>query len=166
MLSATTTDTSRPSAQAASGRTERFHVNDVEIEGVVTKVWTRNGTRHSGQPNEVVAPDVYARLAVYDRQAETLASPDGAGDELPRRRAHYVTIYLPNGRTHDGLSVSLSAKDKVRVTGFIREMPYRETLRHILVRTKQIDRIEDDDDEILIQRISTYVVVKTLMRFG
>ena len=166
MLSATTTDTSRLSAKAASGRTERFHVNDVEIEGVVTKVWTRNGARRNGSPNEVAAPDVYARLAVYDRQAETLASPDGAGGELPRRRAHYVTIYLPNGRTHDGLSVSLSAKDKVRVTGFIREMPYRETLRHILVRTKQIDRIEDDDDEILIQRISTYVVVKTLMRFG
>jgi hypothetical protein len=154
------TATAVPKA-AAGARVERFHVNDVQIEGIVTKVWTRS-TRSNGSAD----PDVYARLALYDRYAEVLPPKDNAkSDDLPRRQAHYVTILLPHGRTNDGVPVSLAARNRVRVTGFVREVPYRETLRHILVRSKQIDRIEDDDDDILIQRISTYVVVQTLIRF-
>ncbi len=156
-------------AKSANGRTERFHVNAVEVEGIVVKVWTRSAARRNGQADDSASPDVYARLAIYDRQAEELPSHNGDGGghhDLPRRQAHYVTIHLPRGRAHDGVPVSLSAKDKVRVTGFIREVPYRESLRHILVRAKQIDRIQDGDDEIMVQRIATYVVVQTLMRFG
>jgi hypothetical protein len=44
---------------------EKIHVNNVDIEGIVTKVWDRDG-------------DVFARLAIYNENAEIL--------ETPRRR--------------------------------------------------------------------------------
>jgi hypothetical protein len=58
---------------------EKFHVNTVEVEGIVTRVWDRKG-------------DVFARLAVYDERAEILEpAKDG---RLPRRQAHYVSFTL------------------------------------------------------------------------
>jgi hypothetical protein len=35
---------------------EKFHVNSLNIDGIVTKVWDRDG-------------DVFARLAIYDKNA-------------------------------------------------------------------------------------------------
>lgn len=43
---------------------EKFHVNSVDIEGLITKVWDRGS-------------DVFARLAVYDEQAEELEPGKG-----------------------------------------------------------------------------------------
>ena len=130
---------------------EKFHVNTVDVEGIVTKVWDRSG-------------DVFARLAIYDEQAEVLEPPKKKGD-LPRRQAHYVTLQFTNGKTEDGAAVSLSAKDHVRVTGYLRDASYSESLSTFLRKAKQFDRIQDRDDDRRVGRVATYVVAKTLIRF-
>lgn len=131
---------------------ETFHVNSVEVEGIVTKVWARRNI-------------VYARLAIYDQHAELLAPSEGNAS-LPRRKAHYVTIMLPDGKTSDGVAVSIGKKDRVRATGFIREVPYTETLRQIKVRAGIAEQVTGDDDALRLARVSTYVVAETLVRFG
>jgi hypothetical protein len=50
---------------------EKLHVNNVDIEGIVTKVWDRDG-------------DVFARLAIYDENMEILEPPKKKGN-LPKR---------------------------------------------------------------------------------
>ena len=130
---------------------EVFHINSVELEGLVVKVWARRD-------------DIYARMATYDQHAEVI-STEGKGD-LPRRQAHYVTVLLRNGKTADGRAVSLGKQDRVRVTGFIREIPYTETLRQIKVRASAADKVADGDDDVVVHRISTYVVAESLVQFG
>jgi hypothetical protein len=134
-----------------TGREERFHINSVEVEGIVTRVWDRNN-------------DIFARLAVYDQEAEVIKeSQDG---ELPKRKAHYLTLKFKDGKTRDGLPVSLSAKDHVRATGFLRDAPYSESLATFLRKAKKFDRIADMDDEVRVGRVATYVVVNEFVRFG
>jgi len=130
---------------------EMFNINSVELEGLVVKVWGRRN-------------DVYARLAIYERRSEPISTEGDSS--LPRRRAHYVTILLKDGKTADGRAVSLGKKDKVRVTGFIREAPYTETLHQIKVRAGAADKVADGDDEIVVPRISTYVVAESLVQYG
>jgi hypothetical protein len=131
---------------------EKFHVNSVDIEGIVTKVWDRNG-------------DVFARLAIYDENAEVLEPPKKKGD-LPKRQAHYVTLQFTDGKTDDGVPVSLSAKDHIRATGYLRDASYSESLTTFLRKAKQFERIRDRDDERRVGRVATYIVVKTLIRFS
>ncbi|NIM93330.1 MAG: hypothetical protein GTO18_06425 [Anaerolineales bacterium] len=133
------------------GTKEKFHKNTVEIEGIVTKVWDRNG-------------DVFARLAVYDEHAEILEPTEGGG--LPRRQAHYITLQFIDGKMNDSAPVSLSAKDHVRATGYLRDAAYSEALATFLRKAKKFDRIEDRDDEIRVGRVATYVVVRALIRFS
>lgn len=64
---------------------EKFHVNSVDIEGLITKIWDRDGDG----------------LAIYDEQAEILEP--GKGGELPKRQAHYVTLQCLDGKTADGV---------------------------------------------------------------
>ena len=131
---------------------EKFHVNAVDVEGIITKVWDREG-------------DVFARLAIYDENAEVLEPPKKKGD-LPKRQAHYVTVQFVAGKTGDGVAVSLSEKDHVRVTGYLRDASYSESLTTFLRKAKQFERIQDRDDERRVGRVATYVVVKTLIRFS
>ena len=131
---------------------EKFHVNSVEVEGIITRVWDREG-------------DVFARLAIYDENAEILEPPKKKGD-LPRRQAHYVTLQFADGKTDDGVPVSLSAKDHIRATGYLRDASYSESLTTFLRKVKQFERIQDRDDERRVGRVATYVVVKTLIRFS
>ena len=138
-------------AAAPAKRVESFHVNHCEVEGIVTKVWYRGA-------------DVYARLAVYDEHAEVLEPGKGLG--LPRRQAHYMTLQLVDGRTADGLPVSLNVKDHVRATGFLRDSAYSEPLDTFLRKAKQFERIRDGDSDVHVGRVATYVVVQTLIRFG
>lgn len=138
-------------AVATARRKETFHVNHCEVEGIVTKVWYRG-------------LDVYARLAVYDEHAEVLKP--GKGGDLPKRQAHYVTLQLVDGRTADGLPVSLNVKDHVRATGFLRDSAYAEPLDTFLRKAKQFDRIRDGDSEVHVGRVATYLAVQTLIRFG
>ena len=55
---------------------------------------------------------------------------------------------------------------RVRVTGLVRDVPYEESLHKILTQLRLTDRIMDGDDRKHIQRISTYVIVRTMMRLG
>ena len=55
---------------------------------------------------------------------------------------------------------------RVRVTGFVRDVPYDESLQKILTQLRLPDRIMDGDDRKSVQRVSTYVIVRTLMRLG
>lgn len=69
------------------------------------------------------------------------------------------------GKTDDGVPVSLSAKDKIRITGYIREVSRSESLRDFLRKAKQIEPIEAGDDHIRVGRTATYGVVESLIRF-
>lgn len=130
---------------------EKFHVNTVEVEGIVTRVWDRKS-------------DVFARLAVYDERAEILEpAKDG---RLPRRQAHYVTLQFEGGKTADGAPVSLADRDRVRVSGYLRDSAYSESLREFLRKARKVDRIADGDDDVRVGRVATYVVAGTLVRFS
>jgi hypothetical protein len=129
---------------------EKFHVNSVEIEGIVTRVWERKG-------------DVFARLAVYDERAEILEPARCGG--LPKRQAHYATLQLVNGKTADGIAVSLGDRDHVRVSGFLRDAAYSESLRAFLRKAQKPGRILDGDDDVRVGRVATYVVARSLVRF-
>ncbi len=137
-------------AKEAQGAREKFHINRVEIEGIVSRVWDLND-------------DVFARLAVYDEHTEVLEP--GKDGRLPRRQAHYVTLQFPGGRTADGAPVSLNVKDHIRVTGHLRDAAYSESLAKFLRRAKRFDRIQDGDEEVRVGRVATYVVVETMIRF-
>jgi hypothetical protein len=129
---------------------EKFHVNTVEVEGLVTRVWDRKG-------------DVFARLAVYDERSEILEPSRDGG--LPRRQAHYVTLQFVAGKTADGHPVSVTDRDRVRVSGYLRDSAYSESLREFLRKAQKIDRIADGDDDVREGRVATYVVVRSLVRF-
>ena len=130
---------------------EKFHVNSVDVEGIITKVWGRGS-------------DIFARLAVYDEQAEELELAKNGG--LPKRQAHYVTLQFLGGKTADGAPVSLGDKDHVRVTGYLRDAAYSEAVSTFLRKAKQFDRIRERDVEIRVGRVATYVVAKSLVRFS
>lgn len=169
------TMTSVPTPTASPGaRLEVFDANEIRLSGIVQRVWERNSRKPPGwkKGDEDPPPDIFARLSIYDRFAEELRPEDHADlrldpqQQLPLRRAHYVTLRFPYGRTSDGLDVSLSPRVRVRVTGFVRDVPYDESLQKILTQLRMTDRIMDGDDRKSVQRISTYVIVRTMMRLG
>ncbi|MFQ5616799.1 MAG: hypothetical protein ACE5GO_10140 [Anaerolineales bacterium] len=82
---------------------EQFHLNEVEIEGIVTRIWARR-------------LDILARLAVYDRNTEIL-DPDGGKHGRPKRKAHYVTVLFEGGKVANA-PVTLKRKDRIRVSGY------------------------------------------------
>jgi hypothetical protein len=159
---------------AASPRPEVFDANEIRLSGVVQRVWERNSRKPLGwkKGDEDPPPDIFARLSIYDRFSEELRPEDHADlrldpqQQLPMRRAHYVTLRFPYGRTGDGLDVSLSPRMRVRVTGFVRDVPYDESLQKILTQLRMPDRIMEGDDRKSVQRVSTYVIVRTMMRLG
>ncbi len=158
----------------ASVRPEVFDANEIRVSGVIQRVWERSSRRPPGwkKGDEEPPPDIFARLSIYDRYAEELRPEDNEElrrdpqGQLPMRRAHYVTLRFPYSKTGDGLDVSLSPRMRVRITGFMRDVPYEESLHRILTQLRMTDRILDGDDRKTVQRISTYVIVRTLMRLG
>ena len=161
-------------AARANARSEVFDTNEIRLSGIIQRVWEHGSYRPAGWKTGDDDPpaDIFARLSIYDRHAEEIgASTDGdyrrdPQGQLPTRRAHYVTLRFPQGRTGDGLDVSLSPHMRVRVTGLVRDVPYEESLYKILTQLRLTDRIMDGDDRKHIQRISTYVIVRTMMRLG
>ena len=155
-------------------RLEVFDANEIRLSGIVQRVWERNSRKPPGwkKGDEDPPPDIFARLAIYDRFAEELRPDDHVElradpqQQLPMRRAHYVTLRFPYARTSDGLEVSLSPRVRVRITGFVRDVPYDESLQKILTQLRMTDRIMEGDDRKSVQRISTYVIVRTLLRLG
>lgn len=144
-------------AGACTPPTECHHVNTAQVEGVVVKIWQYNR-------------DVYVRLACYDAHAEPLPVEEhetdpGAGQAGPRRQASYVSLWLKQGRTADSQPVSLQPKDKILVTGYLRERVFPESLARILEKMKRGERRQPGDDELTVGRAVTYLVVETLIRF-
>lgn len=132
---------------------EHFHANSACVEGLVAKVWTYNA-------------DVYARLAIYDRHAVIVPTADSDPSPLPRRKAHYISLCLPQGQTADGMAVSLQAKERVKVTGYLRDRSYSESLERLFKKLEHPARIQPGDDAIFVGRSATYLVVETLIRLS
>ena len=84
---------------------ERFDLNTVSLTGPVIAVWGRNG-------------DVFVRI-----QSPNLLS-------LPGPQS-YVNIVIPGGMI-DGDPVTLQKGDLLRVTGYVRQSNFQESLRLIL----------------------------------
>ncbi len=95
-------------------------INRVVVEGIVARAWTHSEDR-------------YLRLAVYDRHTPVTQGRGNYG--RPRRKPHYVTILLPAGKTTGGREVAARLKDRLRVTGALRDRGYRQTLHEALLRT-------------------------------
>jgi len=127
----------------------------VTIEGVVSKIWTRQGQQ-------------YARLAVYDRNTITNGKP--GKDGRPWRQAHYVSVHFVDGKVGDRPVTNLREKERVRVSGRLSERYYSETLALFLMRCGQIGLLANATDadelrEVRSPRVSTYVVVDSLIQF-
>jgi len=119
-------------------------------------------------PNTVSTPTgILEEIAVPEilKTPPTQFAPRSCTGTHWKRQAHYVTLKFANGKTDDGAPVSLSAKDHVRVTGYLGDASYSESLTTFLRKVKQFERIQDRDDERRVGRVATYVVVKTLIRF-
>ena len=153
---------------------DEYDQNDAVLSGVVQRVWERPGRRPLGwQPGAAEpAPDVLARLAFYDRLAETIdpaAQTDWRRDpqgQLPMHRAHYATLRIPNGLTHEGMPVGLQPNILVRLMAYLHDVSYAESLHQILTRLRLTDRLRENDGEYRTQQVSTYVIPRSLVRFG
>ncbi len=66
----------------------------------------------------------------------------------------------------DSLPVSLGTKGHVRATGYLRDASYLQSLTTFLCKAKQLEHIQDRDDERRVGMVAMYVVVKTLIRFS
>ncbi len=139
--------------------------NEIQLSGIAQRIWTPS--RGSARQ-----PDLCVRLSIYDRLAEIIP-PDQIGDrrrdpqgQLPTRQAHYVTLRFPAGRTVSGENVSLSPNAELRVSAYLRSVPYKQSLHEILTRLQLVDRLREDDDRHMLQRLSHYIVVGSCICFG
>jgi hypothetical protein len=135
---------------------EVSNLNEVILEGVVAKVWERGS-------------QLYARLAVYDQHTQAEEMGRGGKNGRPWRKAHYVSIHLPEGQV-DGRKIHLAKKDRLRVHGRLSERRYSESLALFLLRAGQIGLLAsvsnaDDVREVRTPRVATYVVVQSLIQF-
>lgn len=101
---------------------ERFDGNQVELTGLVTKIWARS------------TGDVFARLSVGE------ISQDEGNYEPTTFDAH-LTLQLPNGQVN-GQDISLLKGDLLHVTGYLRDITQWETLRDFLLKARQVSLLE------------------------
>ena len=129
-------------------------VNDVTIEGVVAKVWSKQ-------------EHVFVRLAIYDSHTRTTEKPGKNG--RPWRQAHYISIHFPDGQV-GGRRINLKEKDRVRVKGRLSERRYSESLGLYLMRARKIVLLStaanaDVLREIRTPRVATYVQADSIIQF-
>lgn len=132
-----------------------FHVNRVEAEGNITKLWSRSNG------------DILFRLAVYDEHTELLGETDAAGRE--KRKPHFLTVVVEDGKV-GGRAVNLQKGDHVRVSGYLRDEVYFETLREFLLKAKAesvLNLLSQDVSAFNIKsgRVATQVVIDSLVQF-
>ena len=96
--------------------TERFDANQVELSGVITRIWARHG-------------DVFARLDT----SSSLKDDPGA---LLRS-----TLCFPAGLV-DGQEVSLLKGDGLHLTGHLEDLPGEETLHDFLLKAGELAQLE------------------------
>ncbi len=148
---------------------DAYDENLLNLSGLAQRIWVPAGARSRSDRG---APDVCVRFATYDRHAEIIP-PDQVGTrrrdplgQLPTRQAHYTTLRFPNGRTLNGERIALSPNAVLRVTGYVRSIPYRQSLHEILTRLQQIDRLQDDDAQRTLPRLTPHLVVTSCICFG
>ena len=126
---------------------ERFDGNQVELTGLVTKIWARS------------TGDVFARISIGEASPEEGISEPGAFDAR-------LTLQLPNGQVN-GQDISLLKGDALRVTGYLSDITQGETLRDFLLKARQtglVERIPELAPAMgaQVKRMLTCVIPETL----
>jgi hypothetical protein len=135
------------------------HSNTALLEGVVVSTWD-------------YAQHKFIRLAVYDRNTTVLQEKG----MRPRRRPHYVTIQLTNGKIGE-VEIELMGKrsrpkpnairigDRIGVQGRFTQQPQWDNLRSFIIRSGQaavLAKLPDTDRYSEIRFSSPMTVVEAL----
>ena len=136
-------------------RSETFHQNTITLTGTVQAV--RESVDHLAAPS--TDPDIVLMLAVTDRYA-----PLERRDPTPTRKrpAHTITLRLPQGRPLDGRPLSLSPRQRVRVTGYLRDHAETLALFRVWASLQLFERLHPDDGQRLLKSNDTHVIVESL----
>lgn len=138
--------------------------SQVTLEGVVAQRWDYPRGEEM---------DRFIRVAIYDRWTRTAEeSPRNSKNGLPRRLAHYVNAILPEQASQRGIDVR--KKQRVRVTGTLRDRGYRVSLHQAMLETGQTELVEliqrcPDTDrlhEITAQWESLHVAAEALIVYS
>jgi primosomal replication protein N len=127
---------------------ERFDANQVELVGLVTKIWARS----SG--------DVFARLSLGEPPLPEDADPQGRACD-PR-----MTVLLPGGQVN-GRDISLQKGDALLIEGFLSDMTLWESLGDFLLKARQAGLYERIPElapamGVQVKRIATCVIPEAL----
>jgi len=117
---------------------EQFDINRCTVGGIVQKIWGRDN-------------DIFLRLIFL---------PD------PEKPNRYLTTRLPGG-TVNGKLVSLQPGDRIRVSGYLSDEPYTETIREFLwdARKKKLQNdLGEKLEKVRVKRIGTRLDVLELER--
>lgn len=117
---------------------EQFDINRCIVGGAIQKIWDRES-------------DIFLRLAFL---------PD------PGKPLRYLTLRLPNGKI-DGKLVSLQPGEKIRVSGYLVDAPYTETLAEFLRDARKdglIDKLDSAEKfrQVRVKRVGTRLDVMEL----
>jgi hypothetical protein len=136
-------------------RAETFHQNTITLTGTVQAV--RESVDHLDAPS--TDPDIVLTLAVYDSYA-----PLARRDPAPTRKrpAHTITLRLPQGQPLDGRSLSLSPRQRLRVTGYLRDHAETLSLFRVWASLKLFERLHADDGQRLLKSNDTHVIVESV----
>jgi hypothetical protein len=127
---------------------ERYDRNQVELTGLITKIWARS------------TGDVFARIAIGVVSDEEDINPK------PEAIDARLTLQLPNGQVN-GEDISLLKGDVVKITGYLSDITQWETLRDFLLKVRQISLIERISElapaiDARVKHMLTCVVPETL----
>ena len=117
---------------------ERFDINQVQISGVIQKIWD-------------YAQDIFLRLRF---------KPEG------ERSDRYVTLRIPDGMIA-GQLISLQPKELIQVDGHLVDTPYTEDMRQFFKDTKATHILENAQNkanwlDVKVKRIGTQIDVQAL----
>ncbi len=98
----------------------------VLLQGVATRAWP-------------LRQRTAVRLAVYDEYTSVIAPANGKPE---RRRPHYLTVLLPEGR-------SARRGERLRASGTLHVRLYRESLEHALLRNGYAELLQNADRDYL-----------------
>lgn len=101
--------------------------NSIDLEGIITEVWTYK--RDEGE-------DLFVRVAAYD--ANTIETDQEGNFGRKKRIPHYINVLFPLGRplsAPDDKKMFFRAKQRIRVRGELRNKWNTETLHQLLFST-------------------------------
>ena len=118
----------KPKAHSLVVVPERFDANRVEVQGKIIKIWS--------QSDGVV----YANVAL-----DFVKEEEPQDGKLPKRAAK-VTIAMRDGLVDDE-AISLMRGDRVRIGGWIEDIPQPETLKEFLARAQRLNLFDKYPDQ-------------------